>query len=121
MSPVWGEINDEALQPYLNEEIGQEEAFARGMEPLRNFMFKHTREKDIALFINMSESERPNSREDIATYILIPAFVVSELRTAFQIGFIIFLPFIVIDMICSEYSDGYGYDDVTTCNDILAI
>ncbi|WP_027338704.1 flagellar type III secretion system pore protein FliP [Halonatronum saccharophilum] len=102
MSPVWGEINQEALQPYLNEEIGQEDAIDRGVEPLREFMFRHTREKDIALFINMSEGDRPNSREDIATYILIPAFVLSELKTAFQIGFIIFIPFIVIDMIVAS-------------------
>ncbi|WP_408956636.1 flagellar type III secretion system pore protein FliP [Natroniella sp. ANB-PHB2] len=102
MSPVWGQINQEAVQPYLEEEIEQVVALENTLDPLREFMFSNTREKDIALFINMSELERPNNQEDVPTFILIPAFITSELRTAFQIGFIIYIPFIVIDMIVAS-------------------
>lgn len=102
MAPVWSEMNTTAFQPYLNGEITQEEAFDRGMEPLRSFMFRQTREQDLALFVNMSGSPQPNSMEDIATSTLIPAFAISELKTAFQIGFIIYIPFIVIDMVVAS-------------------
>ncbi|MCK8826301.1 flagellar type III secretion system pore protein FliP [Natroniella acetigena] len=102
MSPVWGQINQEAVQPYLAEEIEQSVALENTLDPLREFMFSNTREKDIALFINMSELERPNNQEDVPTFTLIPAFITSELRTAFQIGFIIYIPFIVIDMIVAS-------------------
>ncbi|TDX51918.1 flagellar type III secretion system pore protein FliP [Orenia marismortui] len=102
MSPVWTDINQNALQPYLNEEIDQNTAFETALVPIRDFMFENTREKDLALFINMSQTARPNSKEDVPTYILIPSFVISELKTAFQIGFMIYLPFIVIDMIVAS-------------------
>ena len=102
MSPVWSEINSNALQPYLQGTIGQEAAFERTMEPLRDFMFEQTREKDLALFVNLSGLPQPESKEDIATSTLIPAFAVSELKTAFQIGFIIYIPFIVIDMVVAS-------------------
>ncbi|MCK8816517.1 flagellar type III secretion system pore protein FliP [Natroniella sulfidigena] len=102
MSPVWGQINQEAVQPYLAEEIEQSVALENTLDPLREFMFSNTREKDIALFINMSELERPDNQDDVSTFILIPAFITSELRTAFQIGFIIYIPFIVIDMIVAS-------------------
>lgn len=102
MAPVWNEINQNALQPYLNEEISQEEAFNNALKPIREFMFKHTREKDLALFIDLAEIERPQVKGDVPTYVLIPAFAISELKTAFQIGFLIFIPFIVIDMVVAS-------------------
>jgi len=102
MAPVWTQINDQALQPYLNEEISQSAALEKALNPLRGFMFKQTREKDLALFVNMSKVDRPDNKDDIPTYVLVPAFVISELKTAFQIGFMIYLPFIVIDMIVAS-------------------
>jgi len=102
MAPVWTQINDQALQPYLNEEISQNVALEKALNPLRGFMFKQTREKDLALFVNMSKVDRPDNKDDIPTYVLVPAFVISELKTAFQIGFMIYLPFIVIDMIVAS-------------------
>jgi flagellar biosynthetic protein FliP len=102
MAPVWGEVNQNALQPYLKEEINQEIAFKNAVTPLRNFMLKQTREKDLALFVNMSAAPKPNTPEDIPTYVVIPAFAISELKTAFQIGFILYVPFIVIDMVVAS-------------------
>ncbi len=102
MAPVWSEINQNALQPYLNEEITQDVAYENAITPLRDFMLKQTREKDLALFVNMSSASKPNSPEDIPTYVVIPAFAISELKTAFQIGFIIYVPFIIIDMVVSS-------------------
>lgn len=102
MHPVYGQINQEALQPYFEGEITQEEAFEKGVQPIRNFMFKQTREKDLALFINLSQTDRPMTRADVPTHVLIPAFITSELKTAFQIGFLIYIPFLVIDMIVSS-------------------
>ncbi|PKM89931.1 MAG: flagellar biosynthetic protein FliP [Firmicutes bacterium HGW-Firmicutes-12] len=102
MAPIWTDMNQNAIQPYLNGEIKQAEAFEKALEPLRTFMFKQTREKDLALFVNMSGSLKPNSIEDIPTTTLIPAFAISELKTAFQIGFIIYIPFIVIDMVVAS-------------------
>jgi flagellar biosynthetic protein FliP len=102
MAPVWNDVNQNALQPYLNEEINQEEALNNALAPIRNFMFEHTREKDLALFIDLAELDRPRVRGDVPTYVLIPAFAISELKTAFQIGFLIFIPFIVIDMVVAS-------------------
>ncbi|MGI6587751.1 MAG: flagellar type III secretion system pore protein FliP [Peptococcia bacterium] len=102
MAPVWSEINQNALQPYLNEDITQEVAYENAVTPLRNFMLKQTRENDLALFVNMSLSSKPNSPEDIPTYVVVPAFAISELKTAFQIGFIIYVPFIIIDMVVAS-------------------
>lgn len=102
MTPIWSEINQNALQPYMNKEIQQQEAFDKAVKPIREFMFKQTREKDLALFVNMSGSSHPNDLKDIATTTLIPAFAISELKTAFQIGFIIYIPFIVIDMVVAS-------------------
>lgn len=102
MAPVWGEINQNALQPYLSGDITQEEAFNNAVTPLREFMLKQTREKDLALFVNLSSSPKPNNPEDLPTYVVIPAFAISELKTAFQIGFIIYIPFIVIDMVVAS-------------------
>ena len=99
MAPYWSQANDNGLQPYLAGQITQEEAVTNVLEPMREFMFRQTRESDLALFVNLSEAERPNSQEDVSTFVLIPAFMISELKTAFQIGFMLYVPFIVIDMI----------------------
>lgn len=102
MMPVWQNINDNALQPYLHEEISQEVALKAAINPIRKFMFRQTREKDLALFINMAKMDKPKNTEDIPTSILIPAFVISELKTAFIIGFVLFVPFLVIDMVVAS-------------------
>ena len=102
MNPVWTELNDTALQPYLAGDITQEEAVELGSVPLRDFMFRQVRDTDLALFINMAEMPRPNDHDDVPTSVLLPAFVVSELRTAFQMAFVIYIPFLVIDMIVSS-------------------
>lgn len=102
MAPTWNQINTEALQPYLTKEISQTEALHKAEEPLRTFMFKQTRQKDLELFVGLARMERPQTYGDIPTYVLIPAFVISELKTAFQMGFAVFIPFLVIDMIVSS-------------------
>ncbi|HBQ86560.1 MAG TPA: flagellar biosynthetic protein FliP, partial [Syntrophomonas sp.] len=88
--------------PYMKGKITQQQAYSTGMKPLRAFMLEQTREKDLALFVKMSHIERPHNFNDIPNYVLIPAFVISELKTAFQIGFIIFIPFLVIDMVVAS-------------------
>lgn len=102
MAPVFQEINEVALQPYIQEEIGEEEAFNRGLKPIRDFMFRYTRERDLALFVQLSGADRPGGPDDVETHLLIPAFIISELARAFQIGFLIYIPFIVIDMIVAS-------------------
>jgi len=102
MVPTWTQINTNAIQPYMKNEITQQEALAKAEEPLRAFMFKQTREKDLELFVGLSKMERPQTYRDVPTHVLIPAFVISELKTAFQMGFAIFIPFIVIDMIVAS-------------------
>jgi len=102
MMPIWQKINNNALQPYLHEEISQEIALKAAVNPIRNFMFKQTREKDLALFTKMSKMNRPKSKDDIPTTVLIPAFVISELKTAFIIGFVLFVPFLIIDMVVAS-------------------
>lgn len=102
MRPVWTQVNQEALQPYLRGEIRQEEALRRAEGPIKGFMLRQTRESDLALFVQFSGMERPRNTNDIPTSLLIPAFAISELKTAFQIGFLIFVPFLVIDMIVAS-------------------
>jgi len=102
MSPYWGQANENGLQPYLAGQITQEEAVTNVVKPVREFMFKQTRESDLALFVNLSQAERPESQDDVSTFTLIPAYIISELKTAFQIGFMIYIPFIVIDMIVAS-------------------
>ncbi len=102
MTPVFKDINEEAVRPYLAEEISLQEAYSSGITPLRNFMFRQTREKDLSLFLSISDSARPQNRDDVATTVLMPAFVISELKTAFQIGFVLFLPFLIIDMVVAS-------------------
>ncbi|MCK5194520.1 MAG: flagellar type III secretion system pore protein FliP, partial [Desulfobulbaceae bacterium] len=102
MSPVLIDINSNAVKPFMDEQIGLEQAYNEGIKPLRSFMMKQTREKDLALFLSLAKMEKPQTKEDVSTAILIPAFVISELKTAFQIGFILFLPFLVIDMVVAS-------------------
>lgn len=102
MSPVYGQIDQQALKPYMAGQIDQSTAFKNAMEPLREFMFKQTRQKDLELFLEMNHQERPNTLEDIPTVVLLPAFVLSELRTAFIMGFAIYIPFLIIDMVISS-------------------
>jgi flagellar biosynthesis protein FliP len=102
MNPVIQDINKNALQPYLSNKISQSVAIDRAAKPLRAFMFKQTREKDIALFYSLSKETRPANQAEVPTYLLVPAFVISELKTAFQIGFAIYIPFIVIDMVVAS-------------------
>ncbi len=102
MAPVWKIVNTEAVQPYLAGELPQAEAIRRAEAPVRKFMLAQTREADLTLFVNLSKEERPRTVDDVPTYVVIPAFLVSELKTAFLMGFIIFVPFLVIDLVVSS-------------------
>jgi flagellar biosynthetic protein FliP len=102
MAPVFGEINTQALQPYVKGEITQAEAFDRAVVPMRQFMLKQTREADLALFVELSGTPAPEGPEEIPLQALVPGFVISELRVAFQIGFVLFIPFLVIDMVVAS-------------------
>lgn len=102
MAPVGAQINSQAIQPYARNEITQEVAFKKAMDPVRDFMFKQTREKDLQLFVKLSKGPVPQTREQVSNTVLIPAFVISELKTAFQIGFILFIPFLIIDMVVAS-------------------
>jgi flagellar biosynthetic protein FliP len=102
MAPIGKQINDQALQPYLNEEIGYKEALKRAEQPLREFLFKHTREKDLSIFFSIARMEQPRNREDVPTMILIPAYLISELKTGFQIGFLLYIPFLILDMVVAS-------------------
>ncbi|MCE5220744.1 MAG: flagellar type III secretion system pore protein FliP [Clostridium sp.] len=103
MSPVYYEINTNGIQPYLENKITQEQAFEESSKPLKSFMLKQTREKDLELFIEISGVDKTNlTKENVSFTTLIPAFAISELKTAFQIGFLIYLPFLVIDMVISS-------------------
>ncbi len=102
MAPTFNEINEKALQPYMNNQITQQVALDRGIEPIRTFMFKQTHEKELALFVRMAKIEKPKNKNDVPTYVLLPAFILSELKTAFTIGFVVYLPFLVIDIVVSS-------------------
>lgn len=98
MAPTFSEVYEEALQPLFEEEITLDEAYENASIPMKEFMAKHTRQKDLALFLNYTNTERPETIQDIPLRALIPAFAISELKTAFQMGFMIFIPFLIIDM-----------------------
>lgn len=102
MAPTFQAVYEEALVPYFNKEINEKEMFERAAKPFKEFMFKNTREKDLALFIKLRKEERPKTPEDVSIFTLIPAFMISELKTAFQIGFLLYIPFLVIDVIVSS-------------------
>lgn len=102
MAPTMKEVNDTALKPYFAKQITAEEMFQRGIVPVRQFMFRQTREKDIALFLRLGNVPRPRNQGEVPTYVLIPAFMISELTTAFKIGILLFIPFIVIDLVVAS-------------------
>ena len=102
MQPTWQQINEVAMKPYVAGTISPEEAFKLGSGPLKTFMLKQAREQDIALFVKISKQPRPKTPQDVALNILIPAFIISELRTSFIIGFVIYIPFLIIDMVVAS-------------------
>ncbi|CAG9959515.1 flagellar type III secretion system pore protein FliP [Campylobacter lari] len=102
MEPVATKSYNEGIKPYIAEQIGYEEAFAKGVKPFKDFMLKNTREKDLALFYRIRNLENPKTIDDVPLTVLVPAFMISELKTAFEIGFLLFLPFLVIDMVVSS-------------------
>ena len=98
MAPTFGQVYDEALEPLFSEEMTLDEAYENASEPIKEFMSEHTRQKDLALFLNYSNQPAPEKVQDIPLTALVPAFAISELKTAFQMGFMIFIPFLIIDM-----------------------
>lgn len=102
MSPVVEKSYNEGIKPYIDEQIDKEQAWDKAVEPFRNFMLSQTREKDLALFVNIAKLETPEDEEDVPLHVLVPGYVISELRTAFQIAFVLFVPFLVIDMVVAS-------------------
>jgi flagellar biosynthetic protein FliP len=102
MSPTFNKINQSAFQPYMNNKITQQEAIKRSINPLRDFMFSQTDEVELALFVKLAEIKKPRNMNDIPTYVLLPSFIISELKTSFKIGFMIFIPFLVIDIVVAS-------------------
>ncbi len=102
MQPVWSKVHTEALEPYMEGSINQELALDRAMALVRAFMFKHTRQKDLGVFIRSTGGTKPSTRADISNFQLIPAFILSELKTAFQMGFMLYVPFLVLDMVVAS-------------------
>jgi flagellar biosynthetic protein FliP len=102
MTPTLTAMNEQALQPYLNGKMSQQVALERAAKPLQAFMLKQTYQKDVALFVEMAKVDPPATPEDVPFYVLLPAFIISELKTAFQLGFVVFLPFLVIDLVVSS-------------------
>ena len=102
MSPVWNQVNRDAIQPYLAKEISEKEAMTNAMAPIRSFMLRQTREKDLGLFVDISKGKRPENVSEISTMVIVPAFVISELKTAFQIGFFIYVPFLILDVVVAS-------------------
>ncbi|MGA9858684.1 MAG: flagellar type III secretion system pore protein FliP [Solirubrobacteraceae bacterium] len=108
MSPTISAIKKDAWEPLQKHQISMSTAITRGEEPLREFMFRQTRNQDISLFVSLAHIKRPQTRQQVPTYVLIPAFIMSELKTAFEIGFLIFLPFLIIDLIVSSTLTSVG-------------
>ncbi|CCF13953.1 flagellar biosynthetic protein FliP [Brevibacillus laterosporus GI-9] len=108
MAPTFQTINDTAVKPLMQGKITEQQALDKAVTPLKSFMLKQTRQKDLALFLQYSKSEKPKSIEDVSLVALVPAFAISELKTAFQIGFMLFIPFLVIDMIVASILMGMG-------------
>lgn len=102
MSPVWMQIKDKALDPYMQGEITQQEAWIQGIKPVREFMIRQTRKKDLSLFLKFDKTEQPDSVKEVPLHVLIPSFITSELKTAFQIGFVLYIPFLIIDIVVSS-------------------
>jgi flagellar biosynthetic protein FliP len=102
MAPTWNQINQDALQPYLRGDLDQSTAATKALGPLRDFMFRQTDQTDLALFVYLAKEPPPATPADVPTYVLIPAFIISELKIAFEMGFIIFIPFLIIDLVVSS-------------------
>jgi flagellar biosynthetic protein FliP len=102
MQPVWQRIYEEAITPYQQHQISGEEFLERGLKPLKEFMLKQTRKKDLALFVSMAQQSKPKNADSLPLTTVIPAFAISELKTAFQIGFVLYIPFIILDMVISS-------------------
>ena len=102
MSPTLSKINETAYQPYMKNLITQQQALDNSLVPIRDFMFKQTHQSELALFTKLAKIEKPKNKDDVPTYVLIPSFILSELKTAFKIGFVIFLPFLVIDLVVAS-------------------
>jgi len=102
MKPYLNEVNDRALQPYLDEQITQEQALDAAATPLKSFMLKQTREADLALFFSVGKLPKPKSLADVPFHVAVPAFLISELKTSFQIGFLIYIPFLILDMVIAS-------------------
>ena len=102
MMPTYEAVNRDAIQPYIRGELSREEALNRALEPVRDFMLRQTRPKDLRLFLEIAKLPRPQRREDVPTHVLIPAFMISELTVAFQIGFLLYIPFLIIDMVVAS-------------------
>lgn len=102
MAPVYNQINENAVKPYLNNQLTQQQAMDEAYKPLRSFMLKQTREKDLALFLSISDADRPRNAEDVPFSAMVPAFVISELKTAFQMGFLLYVPFLIIDIVVAS-------------------
>lgn len=102
MSPVWENLNQNALKPFMEDKISQDEAIKNAAEPIKNFMKKHIREKDLALMLDVSGLDRPKNIDAVPITVIIPSFIISELKTAFQIGFLIYIPFLIIDLVVAS-------------------
>ena len=102
MAPTWSKVNREALTPYFDKKIDQKTALDLSVKPIKEFMVKFTREKDLSLFVRVAKIKRPRNIDEVPVWVVIPAFIISELKTAFQMGFIIYIPFLVIDMVVSS-------------------
>ncbi len=102
MAPAFTTIYNDAFIPFSEEKIGAEVAYTRAMEPMRDFMLRQTREKDLSLFVEMSTLKKPESIDDVPIYVIIPSFIISEMRTSFTIGFLIYIPFLVLDMVIAS-------------------
>ncbi|MDH4246755.1 MAG: flagellar type III secretion system pore protein FliP [Deltaproteobacteria bacterium] len=102
MQPVWDDINRNALRPYLDRRLDQEQALERAGRPLKNFMQRFVREKDLALFVGIANIPRPRTINDVPFHVIVPAFIISELKTSFQIGFLLYVPFLVVDLVVSS-------------------
>jgi flagellar biosynthetic protein FliP len=102
MSPTFSKVNETAFQPYLKGKMGQEEALTKAMDPMRLFMFKQTHEKEIELFMGLAKLPKPKNTKDVPTHVLLPSFIISEIKTAFQLGFLVFLPFLIIDVVVAS-------------------
>ncbi|MBD3182023.1 flagellar type III secretion system pore protein FliP [Candidatus Poribacteria bacterium] len=102
MAPTWQQVNSQGIQPYMAGDVEYKSAIEQGFKPIRDFMFRQTDEKELALMVNISKMEKPQNEDDVPTHVLIPAFILSELNIAFRMGFMLFIPFIVIDMVVAS-------------------